>query len=256
MNLSDPSGQSDLSEYAGQLMDAVVANAAGVGFGGQVGLALAITLLYTVLPAVVALPLVAWIGVGLIVGSVAYDVIQQTLANYSGLLYGLGSNGGGVSSGGTPPPPALGGGGSGSDLSPFIIATGQMVANEQRGPYTAGRGAVESLPYGGSVEWRSARLYGSQRNGHAEEQAIKVIEGQIENLTSEGWRGSLVVTVITAVPPCSGQYAGNNCMLNLATKWAPEVRNLAATGGITVVAVRDFYWPNRNSAEPAARWYY
>ena len=65
---SDPSGRSDLSEYAGQLMDAVVAIAASFGatLGEQVGLALTISLIYAILPAEVALPLVAWIGVGLI----------------------------------------------------------------------------------------------------------------------------------------------------------------------------------------------
>lgn len=228
--------------------------------------------LYAFLPGAVADTAIAWIIVG-IGAYAAYNATAQFLAAYTALLNGIASNALGSSGGGAGGKGGITsaggggvdhGGGTGTpnpEFSPYTIKTGQMVAREQRWG-TAGRGVVESWPYGTYPQWRTGPITGRKGAGnHAEDKVIKSIENDelIPLINTEKWHGSLVISVITTVYPCYGQYEdGADCQLNFRTRWGPELRNLAAAGGINIVAFRDLYWPGNfaDKNEPALWWAY
>ena len=152
------------------------------------------------------------------------------------------------------------GGSGGSDLSPLVIQTGQLVAGEQHTLRyaTAGRGVVESLPFGsGGIQ--SGLYEGNRDNDHAEAQVVAWAKTKILALKALGLAGAIDITVITGVAPCDGvKYPGFNCQLNFQTQWAPQLRGVAATAGLTLVSVRDLWWPwsYRDSQTPKERWDY
>ena len=247
--LSDPSGLDDFEEEASAASMAVGA-AAGAAFGptgayvfgtatyilygalAEVGVPLVIldaivdgttTGLYLYAAALgadqILQALVAWIGVGIFVGGVAYDTIQQVLAAYSGLLKGLGSGGSGSISGGGSPP-ALGGGSGGSggpNGTPFAFVADSGFFQDRVTSYQ--RGVIEA-----TLKDPSIVIYVPQA-AVSEVGRPGVGPSATEQARLSGYSGGARVVQVpnaslTGVPPAALQQFGNfnmNDMLILQT---------------------------------------